>query len=400
MYKSKIEDLSIFGGRKTFDLPLHVGRPNIVDRQQFLQHINTILDTKWLTNNGPYVQNFEHKISDITGVKHAIAICNGTVALEIAIRALELTGEVIVPSFTFVATAHALQWQEITPVFCDINLDNFTIDTQQIEKLITPRTSGIIGVNLWGRNCHTAALSELAEKYNLKLLYDSAHSFGCTNEGTMVGNFGDAEIFSFHATKMVNTLEGGAIVTNNDELAEKIRLMRNFGFADEDKVIYIGTNGKMNEISAAMGLCSLDNIETIINANKQNYSLYTDGLSDIPGIKICEYTSESTYPYITLYIDHEQSVLTRNQLVDILQHDNILARRYFYPGCHNMEPYRSYFPHSGLLLKNTENLIHQTLCLPTGTSISKNEIEETCHLIKFIINNAKEIKKKLEYKNT
>ncbi|MEI2422502.1 DegT/DnrJ/EryC1/StrS family aminotransferase, partial [Arthrospira platensis SPKY2] len=174
-------------------------------------------------------------------------MCNGTIALEILIRATELKGEVIVPSFTFIATAHALQWQEITPVFCDIDPKTHTLDPLAVEKMITPRTSGIIGVHVWGQPCNIEALTEIANQHNLKLVFDASHAFGCSYQGTMIGNFGEAEVFSFHATKFVNTFEGGAVVTNNDELAAKIRLMKNFGFAGFDNVIYIGTNGKMDE---------------------------------------------------------------------------------------------------------------------------------------------------------
>ena len=181
-------------------------------------------------------------------------MCNATVALEIAIRAMGMSGEVIVPSFTFVATAHALQWQEITPVFCDIDPRTHNLDPNRIEEMITPRTTGIIGVHVWGRPCAVDALAEIAQRRHLKLLFDAAHAFGCSYQGQMIGNFGDAEVFSFHATKFFNTFEGGAVVTNDDELAAKMRLMKNFGFHGYDNVIYVGTNGKMSEVSAAMGL--------------------------------------------------------------------------------------------------------------------------------------------------
>lgn len=248
--KKKLNDLAIFGGTPTFVDKLHVGRPNIGNRENLLSRINDILDRKWLTNNGIYVQEFERQIAEFVGVKHCIATCNATVALEIAIRAVGFTGEVIIPSFTFIATAHALKWQEIIPVFCDIDPHTHNIDPNKIVQSITPRTTGIIGVHLWGRPCNVEALSEIADTHNLKLMFDAAHAFGCSHQGRMIGSFGDAEVFSFHATKFLNTFEGGAIVTNSDELAEKIRLMTNFGFAGYDRVIYIGTNGKMNEVSA------------------------------------------------------------------------------------------------------------------------------------------------------
>ena len=226
MMKKIIDDLAIFGGTPAFEEVLHVGRPNIGDRESLFIRLNDLLDRKWLTNNGPYVREFEQSVADLIGVKHCIAMCNGTVALEIAIRALGLTGEVIIPSFTFVATAHALQWQEITPVFCDIAPHTHHLDPARIEAMITPRTTGIIGVHLWGQACDVEALTEIAHKHQLKLLFDAAHAFNCSYQGHLIGGFGDAEVFSFHATKFFNTFEGGAITTNNDELAAKIRLMK------------------------------------------------------------------------------------------------------------------------------------------------------------------------------
>ncbi|MBC1258746.1 DegT/DnrJ/EryC1/StrS family aminotransferase, partial [Trichormus variabilis] len=287
--KQKLNDLAIFGGTPRFVEKLHVGRPNIGNRDNLLSRINDILDRKWLTNNGIYVQEFERQIAEFVGVKHCIATCNATVALEIAIRAVGFTGEVIIPSFTFIATAHALKWQEITPVFCDIDPQTHNIDPNKIVQSITPRTTGIIGVHLWGRPCDVEALSEISLTHNLKLMFDAAHAFGCSHQGRMIGSFGDAEVFSFHATKFLNTFEGGAIVTNSDELAEKIRLMTNFGFAGYDRVIYIGTNGKMNEVSAAMGLTGFDNLDEFVFINYRNYKYYQRELKEIPGIKLITY---------------------------------------------------------------------------------------------------------------
>ncbi|HTG43796.1 MAG TPA: DegT/DnrJ/EryC1/StrS family aminotransferase, partial [Verrucomicrobiae bacterium] len=253
MRKDQGPDLAIFSGKPAFPEKLHVGRPNIGNRAKLLERFNDLLDRRWLTNNGQYVQDFEARLREKTGTRHCIPICNATVALEIAIRALELSGEVIIPSFTFIASAHALQWQQITPVFCDIDPKTHNLDPAKVEAQITPRTTGIMGVHLWGRPCAIGQLEEIASRRKLKLLFDASHAFGCAYEGRSIGNFGDAEVFSFHATKFLNSFEGGAIATNNDELAGKIRLMKNFGFAGFDNVIYIGTNGKMSEISAAMG---------------------------------------------------------------------------------------------------------------------------------------------------
>ena len=203
--KSCLEDLAIFGGPPAFSEKLHVGRPNIGDRQRLLERINNQLDRRWLPNSGPYVEEFERQVSQTVGSKYCIATCNGTVALEIAIMAAGLTGEVIVPSFTFIATAHALQWRGITPIFCDIDPHTHNIDPRRVERMITPRTTGLLGVHLWGRPCDAGALAEIARRHDLRLLFDSAHAFGCSYRGQMIGNLGDAEVFSFHATKVFNT---------------------------------------------------------------------------------------------------------------------------------------------------------------------------------------------------
>jgi len=391
--KKSVEDLAILGGSPAFDVMLHVGRPNIGNRERFLERINDMLDRRWLTNRGPYVQEFEKKIGGLIGVKHCIAMCNGTVALEIAIRATELTGEVIVPSFTFIATAHALQWQGITPVFCDIDANSHNIDPGRVEELITPRTTGIIGVHVWGRPCDVESLAEIARRRNLKLLYDGAHAFGCSHKGRMIGNFGDAEVFSFHATKFFNTFEGGAVVTNNDELAAKIRLMKNFGFAGLDNVIYIGTNGKMNEASAAMGLTVLESLNEIIEVNRRNYQAYRDGLADLPGVQLISYDERErcNFQYIVVEIDEAEAQISRDLLVDILHAENVRARRYFYPGCHRMEPYRSYSPNAGLMLPETERIVKRVLSLPTGTSVDVKDINQICEIIQFVVEHGEEI---------
>jgi dTDP-4-amino-4,6-dideoxygalactose transaminase len=363
---------------------LHVGRPNIGNREQLLTRINDILDRRWLSNNGIYVQEFEEKIAAFVGVKHCITTCNATIALEIAIRAAGLTGEVIIPSFTFIATAHALQWQEITPVFCDIDPKTHTIDPEKIEAMITPKTTGIIGVHLWGQPCNIDALSKISQKHNLKLIFDAAHAFGCSYKEKMIGNFGELEVFSFHATKFINSFEGGAIVTNNDELAAKIRLMENFGFAGLDNVIYVGTNGKMSEVSAAMGLTSLESIANFTMINRQNYQYYQENLKGISEISLFKFDAQhkSNYQYVVLEIDESQTNISRDKLIEILSHNNVMARRYFYPGCHRMEPYRSYYPHAGLLLPETEKLAAKILILPTGTSVNKVEIQTICKIIR------------------
>jgi len=395
--KTSINDLAILGAPSAFPDKLYVGRPNIGDRGKLLERINDILDRRWLTNNGTYVQEFERQLADFLGVKHCIAACNATIALEIAIRALGLKGEVIVPSFTFIATAHALQWQEITPVFCDIAPDTHTLDPVWVERLITSRTTGIIGVHLWGRPCMIEALSEIADRHKLKLIFDAAHAFACSHKGQMIGGFGDAEVFSFHATKFFNTSEGGAVTTNDDELAAKIRLMKNFGFAGYDNVIHIGTNGKMTEMSAAMGLTSLESLEEFIAVNRRNYFQYQAELSGIPGISLISYDERErgNYQYIVLEVDESVTQISRDQLVDVLSAENVVARRYFHPGCHRMEPYRSYYPMAGLVLPVTEEVTQRVLSLPTGTAVGPKEVSLISQIIRTAVSHGAELSDQL-----
>ncbi len=357
-----------------------------------MARIKDIVNRRWFTNNGPLVQEFEDELRKLLKVKHCIPVCNATVALEIAIRAAELKGEVIVPSFTFIATAHALQWQEITPVFCDVAPGTHNLDPAQVEQLITPRTTGIIGVHVWGKPCDHWALSHIAQRRGLKLMYDASHAFGCSLGDTMIGNLGACEIFSFHATKFLNSFEGGAIATNDDELARKIRLMKNFGFSGLDRVTFVGTNGKMSEISAAMGLTGLESIADFIQTNRRNYEMYREELRQLPGISLLRFEehNRNNYQYIVAEIDESVAGIHRDEVLAILRAENVLARRYFYPGCHRMEPYNSYFPHAGLLVPRTEQLCQRVLVLPTGTSVAPDEIRGICSIIKTALMNAPE----------
>lgn len=395
--KSCLEELAIFGGVPAFKESLHVGCPNIGNRESLLARFNDILERRWLTNGGPYVQEFERRVAEAVGVKHCIATCNGTMALEIAIRAAGLTGEVIVPSMTFIATAHALQWQQITPIFCDVDPQTHNIDPRAVEGLITSRTTGIIGVHLWGRPCDVEGLTEVARRHNLKLLFDAAHAFGCSYKGCMIGRFGDAEVFSFHATKFVNTLEGGAIVTNDDDIAVKSRLMKNFGFAGYDKVVSIGTNGKMSEISAAMGLTSLESMNEFISANQRNYKHYKREMAGLPGIQFIAYdeSERCNYQFVVAEVDEAVARFTRDQLLEVMHAENILVRRYFYPGCHQMEPYCSCFPQAGLALPLTEGLVTRVLSLPTGTSVGEEEISVIASIIRLALENGEQVRLRL-----
>lgn len=363
-------DLAINGAPPAFDEPIHVGRPNLGDRRQLLAYTGEIYDRRWLTNNGPLVQELEGKLADFFGVRHCVAMCNGTVALEIAIRALGLEGEVIVPAYTFIATAHALHWQAITPVFADIDPHTHNLDPEAVRRMITPRTTGIIGVHLWGRPAPVEQLQAIADEQGLALMFDAAHAFGCRHAGRRIGGFGRCEVFSFHATKVFNTFEGGAVTTDDDELAEAMRLMRNFGFRGYDNVIHPGTNGKMPEINAAMGLVNFQSLPLFVECNERRYREYLQAFEGIAGLRLLDYQRdhEPNFQYVILELDPCLAD-RRDQIVAALQAENILARRYFWPGCHRMAPYRSLFPHAGLLLSHTEDIAARVIVLPTGQTL-------------------------------
>ena len=380
------QDLAIHGAAPAFEQQLHVGRPNIGDRNAFMQYAADIFDRRWLSNNGPLVQELEDKVARHLGVKHCVAMCNGTIALEIAIRALGLEGEVIVPSYTFVATAHALQWQGITPVFADIDPATHNLSPAAVRRMITPRTTGIIGVHLWGRAAPVAELQQIADEHGLKLMFDAAHAFSCSSGGKMIGSFGACEVLSFHATKFFNTFEGGAVVTNDDGLAATMRLMRNFGFEGLDQVSHPGTNGKMIEIAAAMGLANLPKLDEVIAANRRNYQAYAAALDGIPGLSLLRYdeNERNNYQYVVLEVA-EDCPASRDRLVEALRAENIMARRYFWPGCHRMEPYRSLFPHAGLVLPATEAVANRVIVLPTGQTMDADMVQTVVQVIRTVV---------------
>jgi dTDP-4-amino-4,6-dideoxygalactose transaminase len=393
-----IDDLALFGGTPAFAEKLHVGRPNIGERDRLFERINDILDSRRFTNGGTYVREFECRLADLVGVRHCVALCNGTVALEVAVRALGLTGEVIVPSFTFIATTHALQWQGLTPVFCDIDPRTHNLDPACVEPLITPRTTAIIGVHVWGRPCDVDALERIARRHRLRLLFDAAHALACSHRGKMIGSFGDAEIFSFHATKFVNTAEGGAVATNDSELAARVRLMSNFGFSGYDNVVSLGTNGKMNELCAALGLTTLESVEEFIAVNRRNYELYRRELTGLPGLELVTYESleRQNYQYVVVTVDEGRAGLSRDDLVRVLQAENVLARRYFHPGCHRLEPYRSRSEPATLSLPYTEALSQRVMSLPTGTGVKPEAIVSICRILRLVVNEHDEVRRRLD----
>ncbi len=361
------------GRKPLFAEQLHVGRPNVGDRDRLLARINSALDRGWLSNDGPLVREFESRIADYLSSEHCIAVTNATIGLQIAISALDLSGEVIVPSFTFPATVHALAWQGIRPVFCDVDPATHNLDPAAAERLISPRTTGILGVHVWGNPCAVRPLTELTGRRHIKLLFDAAHAFGCSSDGEMIGNFGDAEVFSFHATKFLSCGEGGAIVTNSDELARKLRRLRNFGL-EGGQDSGIGINGKMSELAAAMGLTSFESRDKFIARNYDNLQVYRQTLAEARGLRlIAPITGERhNYQYVVVEVCEREAGMTRDQIVSALHGQNVLAKKYFFPGCHRLKAYRT----SGVAvpLPHTERLCERLLQLPTGMAVEPADI--------------------------
>lgn len=368
-----------------FENPLHVGRPNIGDRALFDSFVDRMFEARWLSNDGPLVQEFEQRIADFVGVKHCISMNNGTLGLEIAVRALGLTGEVIVPAYTFVATAHALQWLGVTPVFADIDPRTHNLDPESVRRAITPRTTGILGVHLWGRSAPVDELQAIADEHGLQLFFDAAHAFACTHENKRIGGFGRLEVFSFHATKFFNSFEGGAVVTNDDELADRVRLMRNFGFAGHDNVVSIGTNAKMTEVCAAMGLTNLASLDAVIETNRNNYRSYAEALADVPAVHLKEFdeSEQNNFQYITIEIA-DDSPASRDEIVAALTSKRVLARKYFWPGIHRMQPYRELFPDAASRLPGTEAVAARLIVLPTGTAVDDAAIRTIAQMLRVV----------------
>lgn len=359
---------------------LHVGGPNIGSRDRFLELLNGALDAVWLTNDGPLVQELERRIAALAGVRECVLVCNGTVALEIAARSLELSGEVIVPSLTFIATASALSLLGLKPVFCDVDPRTYCLDPAHVADLITSSTSAILGVHLFGRPCDVQGLQRISDEHGIALFYDAAHAFGCSAQGRMIGGFGRCEVFSFHATKFFNTFEGGAIVTDDQALADRMRSTRNFGLVGPESVKYVGGNGKLTEVCAAMGIANLESLEEFIACNRRNYDAYRSELAGIPSVKLIEYDTAERQNYQYVVVELEPSArMSRDELMDHLRAQDVLARRYFWPGCHNADVYRSGGPYD---LPVTESLCERLLALPTGSLVSPADVDRVVATIR------------------
>lgn len=393
MDKRSIEDLAIFGGRPGVPQPLHVNRPSPGNVAGFYENVASAFHNKVFTNNGPLVRDLEQRLCSDLRVDNCILTSSGTSALTLLIRALDLEGEVIIPDFTFISTAHALLWAGLRPVFCDIDPRTWTLDVDASAELISERTSAVIGTHVWGRACDIAGLERLCADNGIHLLFDAAHAFGATYRGAPIGRFGTAEVFSFHATKVFQTFEGGAITTNDGALADRLRRMRNFGFSDYDRVEMLGTNAKMSEVHAAMGLANLACIESTIERGRLVKERYGQCLGDVPGLTMYPHPSaeRSNHHYVVADVSEAEFGLSRDALVTVLHHENVFARRYFYPGCHLAEPYRSLYPDAGAGLSHSRRIANRVVLFPGGAGIEDDDVARVCTLVRFLAANAARI---------
>jgi dTDP-4-amino-4,6-dideoxygalactose transaminase len=363
-----------------FTTPLPVGQLNMPDPAEFREMFEGIFARRFYTNHGPLEHAVDEALAAHFGVRHAIAVVNGTIALMLLLRAMQLTGEVVVPSFTFPATVQSLVWAGLKPVFCDVDPDTQMLNAALVEAAITPQTSAILGVHIWGRGCDPVGLAKLAEARGLQLLFDAAHATSCTFEGKRIGGFGRAEIFSFHATKILSGAEGGCITTNDDELATRLRTLRSFHASDEHAAGVLRLNAKISEAQAAMVLLGLRHLDRFIEENRQRYELYRQGLQDIYGLQFIDYAAgeQSNYQFAVVRIEPEKLGMSRDELLDWLQDRHVLARRYFHPGVHRTSPFSSEIRAE---LTVTDELCQVLLQLPTGQAISHDDVRNICTLI-------------------
>lgn len=350
--------------------------------EEFTEAIREIWDSHWLTNMGKYHNELEKELKAFLKVNGLSLFTNGHMALELTLQAMNLSGEVITTPFTFASTTHAIIRNGLTPVFCDIRKDDFTIDAEKIEQLVTDRTSAILPVHVYGNICQVEKIERIARKYGLKVIYDAAHAFGVKYKGIGVGNFGDASMFSFHATKVFNTIEGGAVSFNNEELGEKLYRLKNFGIKNEETVDDVGANAKLNEFSAVMGLCNLKHVKGEIEKRKQIVNTYKDKLSDVEGIRFSavQTDTEANYAYFPIVIDEKIFGATRNEVYDILQKNNIFSRKYFYPLTSTFDCYHGKFD-----VEKTPvalSVSKRILTLPLYADLDLADVERICDIIK------------------
>ncbi len=357
---------------------INVTRSSIPSYEEYCEAIKPIFESNYLTNMGPLHNEFASKVSDYLGCQNVSLFTNGHMALCIAIQALELKGEVITTPFTFASTTHAIVQCGLTPVFCDINPDTYTIDVDKIEELITEKTSAIIPVHVYGNVCDVKKIDAIAKKYNLKVIYDAAHVFGVEIENLSVGSYGDISMFSFHATKVFNTIEGGCLTYSDSSLKQKISSLRNFGITDPESVDYIGTNAKMNEFQAAMGLCNLKYINTNIEERGLADKIYRSHLEGVRGIRLSpiQFGVKRNYAYFPVVFDGYK--YTRDEVAEKLATENIYARKYFYPITNEFNCYKNKFVGYTPIAKE---ISEKVLTLPMYAGLSEEDINRICNII-------------------
>lgn len=358
---------------------IQVTRSSMPEFEEYVEEIKELWESHWLTNMGSKHKKLESKLIEYLEVPNVTLFVNGHLALECAIASMNLTGEVITTPFTFASTTHAIVRNGLTPVFCDINPDTYTIDTSKLESLITEKTSAIIPVHVYGNVCDVNKIEEIAKKHNLKVIYDAAHAFGVTVNGKGIGTYGDASMFSFHATKVFNTIEGGAITYNNSELTKVLNELKNFGITGPETVEYIGGNAKMNEFQAAMGICNLRNLDNDIKKRKIIFERYRERLNGIKGIKLVEGQEgvKSNYSYLPALFDGFK--MDRNEVMEKLASENIYTRKYFYPLVNNFECYKNRFDCSKTPV--AEYVANRILTFPLYSDLSVEDVDRICDII-------------------
>ena len=389
---------AILGAPPAFGEQVFISRPLIPDKDELFAEYEKILSSRWLTNNGSYLQEFEKQLSKFLEVEKCSVFCNGTLALQLAIQGLRLGGEVITTPFTFPATVHALYWNNIKPVFCDVDPKTYNIDVNKIESLINPNTTGILPVHVFGNPCNVFLIEKIANNYGLKVIYDSAHAFGVRYDGKSIGNFGNASMFSFHATKSFNTLEGGAIASPDISLINRLSSYKNFGIVDEEHIIGPGVNGKMNEFQAAFGLLNLKKINIEIENRATLTKKYIENLKKTEGLsfQFFDSTVERNYQYFTIKVDSELFGLSRDELHLALKKENIITRKYFYPLCSNYSCYHALPSASKDSLPEANKLATSILCLPLHGELKEDAVLKIVDCIENCHHHAREIRNKID----
>ena len=389
--------LAILGGAPSFKKRIFVTQPVVPTIEELEPLLKDILLTKWLTNDGRYVQEFEKQLEKYLGSAYCSVLCNGTLALQLCVQGLRLSGEVITTPFTFAATPHVLYWNNITPVFCDIDPDTYNLDPKRIESFISPRTTGIMPVHTFGNPCDIEHIERIAKYHGLKVIYDAAHAFGVEIDGNPIGNFGDATMFSFHATKLFNTMEGGAVTCSDINLNQRLRDLRNFGIRSEEEGIGPGINAKMNEFQAAFGLLNLKKVKNTIEKRKEIFERYHNHFRNLPGLRFQRITRGTSYnyAYLTVEILTDQFGLSRDDIYICMRKEGIMVRKYFYPLCSNYSCYQALPSASKDLLPNANRLASRILCLPLYSEMTVEDIDKIMEVFTLLHKHSTEIKNRL-----